>query len=191
MILVHVGLVLQHFSQVLVFVDQHLQLALDLLIVLVVVAGVVELLDGLGQLGIDSDQFLQGLLENAVLLLKFLVPLLQLFVLTLTCEVVLEPVVLAHQLDYKSIKLLPPCNPTQASPPSPAHTGSTSKRSFSSSIEKKASSTSSNSTSKTASKPRRRAPKRSPPSRRKSQRQPVTSPTKFWLRQSRHSAYTK
>lgn len=63
----------------------HLLVLAVLLLVLVV-----ELLNGLGEFGVDLDQFLQRLLEQVVLLLELSDTLPQLDQLILSCEVVLE-----------------------------------------------------------------------------------------------------
>ena len=99
--MIHVGLVLEHFSQILILVYQHFELVLHLLVVLMVVASVVEFFDGFRQLGIDPDKLFKGLLEDAVLLFQLLVAFLELFILALTGEVVFESIVLTHQLEYK------------------------------------------------------------------------------------------
>ena len=101
-VLIDLHLVFEHFPELVVLVDEHFHFVLDLLVV--GVGGVaVEFLDGLGEFGVDSDEFLQRLFEDVVLLLQLLVAFLQFLVLAFPREVVLESV--GHCYDCNIIRM--------------------------------------------------------------------------------------
>lgn len=66
-VLVDFHLVFEHFPELVVLVDEHFHLVLDLLVV-GTVGVAVEFLNGLSQFGVDPDKLLQGLFKDVVLL---------------------------------------------------------------------------------------------------------------------------
>lgn len=88
--LIAIDLILELFPEAVVLVDEHFESALDILILIEVVAIVVQLLDGFGQLRVDFDELFQALLQQVVLVLELLVAFFQLLEFALPSEVVLE-----------------------------------------------------------------------------------------------------
>lgn len=88
--LIAIDLILELLPETVVLIDEHFESALDILILIEVVAIVVQLLDGFGQLRVDFDELFQALLQQVVLVLELLVAFFQLLEFALPSEVVLE-----------------------------------------------------------------------------------------------------
>lgn len=88
--LIAIDLILKLLPEAVVLIDEHFESTLDILILIEVVAIVVQLLDGFGQLRVDFDELFQALLQQVVLVLELLVAFFQLLEFALPSEVVLE-----------------------------------------------------------------------------------------------------
>jgi hypothetical protein len=77
LMVIDLPLAFQHFPEILVLIDKHFYLILNIFAMLLIkiVAIAVEFLNGLGELSVNFDKLLQALLQYSILLLQLLISL--------------------------------------------------------------------------------------------------------------------
>ena len=86
-----------------ILINEHLEFGFNLFMIWIDVIVIGEFFDRFCELCIYFDQFLQGLFQHSIFLIKLTNLLPELFVLTLTCKVVLETV--GHDLIKNKLKV--------------------------------------------------------------------------------------
>lgn len=100
LMVIDLSLILQHFPEILVLIDQHLYLIFNIFTMLLIkiIAIAVQFFNGFCKLSVNFNKLFQALLQYRILLLQLLISLLQFLILALSGKVVLESV--RHCVDF-------------------------------------------------------------------------------------------